>query len=707
VAKPGVFDSILNALGGPNKIVTKDPTTGQSVVTDGPPDRKRAIAHIFAGALEGMFAGLQHAQGPGGALKALGAGGEAGIKLGQEEAAAPQKAADAANARQAALTKQQQDAQLFQHKIMASNLDIAAKGRQAYNMGEDAKDKLIATSADQLQKWHDEEDASGAHIFLRDHVPYSQYLQEYQQPGANHGTTYAHLIDGKTPIIDPKTGEPKTDKDGNVLTEYTVAVVDPKATVKVPAEVVDEAARTGYPVPGYTPGSHEGDFQMSALDAANLMHHHAGVSNFESAVGEVNKTLGLNGGNALDANKLLQTNPQLGAAMYPLAQHWDGRPESLASALQKMQAPDKNGKVNQANASAALAITAALGGGEQLSRFDATAKGNVKAAEELPEDQQKAALKNAGENANAQRAEGRANAKQQQKDAATQGYVEMPDGRTMISNKAAAEAAGYPFQEMKPGDINKDKTAMRMLNDVQLNTSRYTRAAQVYANPQTQLTYHGKPVSPQNPVYTQGKLSLIGIKNSIKDPDSLRASDTQNFNVLMNKAGYADINASISAGGHIELPVLTAYGESLSREINSEAYNELSDQAKDMYDGYVRTMSSIPMYQKAVTQIGRLPETMMNLELANIAHPGMGAANVVRKQQQFQENIARVSQGFPENMVGVPHPSQVRREVESQGQQPAPAAAAQPGGGAKTDPFAAFGGKLRTPAAAPAETGNQ
>jgi hypothetical protein len=248
------------------------------------------------------------------------------------------------------------------------------------------------------------------------------------------------------------------------------------------------------------------------------------------------------------------------------------------------------------------------------------------------------------------------------------GYLERPDGTVWIGNEAVAKENNLPFEAMKPGDINKDKQAMRQLNDVQLNTSRYTHAAAIYANPNTVLTYRGKPVSSSNPVQTQGLGSIIGLTGTVSTPEDLRARDNTNLNTLMNNAGWADMSAAISHGGHIELPIISAFSQSLSRQINSRAYAELSDQGKELYDGYVRTMSAIPAYQKALTQIGRSNKEMLDLELANIAHPGMAPSDIVRKQGQFQENIDRAADGFPRNMVGIKHPAQTRREVEAEGQ---------------------------------------
>ena len=250
------------------------------------------------------------------------------------------------------------------------------------------------------------------------------------------------------------------------------------------------------------------------------------------------------------------------------------------------------------------------------------------------------------------------------------GYLEKPDGTVWIGSKGDAESAGLPFEAMKPGDIQKDKQAMRQLNDVQMNASRYTRAAQIYSQSQNSLTYHGKPVSADNPVHPQGALDLVGLGGKIITSAALRERDNTNLNTLMNKAGYADINASLSAGGHIEVPAITAFGESLSREINSRSYNELSDQAKDLYDGYLRTLSAVPAYIKVLTTIGRSNKEILNLELANIKHPGYAPGDILRGQEAFQQNIDKAADGFPRNMVGVPHPSDTRRAIEKNGGNP-------------------------------------
>src|SRR5208282_548285 len=78
-------------------------------------------------------------------------------------------------------------------------------------------------------------------------------------------------------------------------------------------------------------------------------------------------------------------------------------------------------------------------------------------------------VKESAEEAKEARAEARKNRQ-------TQGYAEDENGQVYITNKADAVAKGHTFEEMKPGDINKDKQGMRMLNDVQDSTTTYTEA---------------------------------------------------------------------------------------------------------------------------------------------------------------------------------------------------------------------------------------
>ena len=142
---------------------------------------------------------------------------------------------------------------------------------------------------------------------------------------------------------------------------------------------------------------------------------------------------------------------------------------------------------------------------------------------------------------------------QERKDKSTTVYAEDENGQIIKTSKVDADKRGLVSEEMKAGDINKDRQALRMLNDVQINTSRYTKAASVY--------------------------SSAGLT------DEQRKSDRDNISKMLNKSGMYDMEASISDGGHITIPVLTAKTEAASRLARSDEYKALSREGKELYDG--------------------------------------------------------------------------------------------------------------------------
>lgn len=232
----------------------------------------------------------------------------------------------------------------------------------------------------------------------------------------------------------------------------------------------------------------------------------------------------------------------------------------------------------------------------------------------------------------AERVAGAPEAAQARKDARTMGYALDANGNLAYMSKADADKIHSTFEEMKTTDVKADRTALRQLDDVQLNTSRYTKAANDYA---------------------AANLSK-----------AQKASDNTGLDDLLNKAGIADLKL----GGllEVDLPLLSSATEALSRESKSESYNKLTPQGKDLYDGYLRTMSAIVAYQKALTGIGRTNKETLDLELNNIANPTMRPEDILRKQGQFQENIDTAAQGFPSNLPGIKLPKQVRDETEGQ-----------------------------------------
>jgi hypothetical protein len=230
----------------------------------------------------------------------------------------------------------------------------------------------------------------------------------------------------------------------------------------------------------------------------------------------------------------------------------------------------------------------------------------------------------------AERVAGAPEAAQARKDAHTMGYAMDETGQLKYMSKADADAIHSTFEEMKSGEVNKDRQALRQLNDVQKNTSMYTKAAKDYQN---------------------ANLSAV-----------TRADDQARIHDILNKAGIADFK--LKGLIDVDLPLISALSEGLSRESKSDAYLGLSPQGKALVDGYIRTMASIPAYQKALTGIGRTNKEMLDLELQNIANPSMDPRDISRKQAEFQENIDRATEGFPTNLPGLKTPKQVREETE-------------------------------------------
>jgi hypothetical protein len=227
-------------------------------------------------------------------------------------------------------------------------------------------------------------------------------------------------------------------------------------------------------------------------------------------------------------------------------------------------------------------------------------------------------------------AESRERRAEDRKDRGVPVYAEDENGQTILTNKYMAQLKNQAYEIATPGDINKDRQATRQLNDVQLNVSRYTKAATEAAK--TEPT----------------------------------TEDYVNMHSILNKAGALDLNIAIGEGGSIKIPILSSMIEGLNREVNSEAYHDLSPQAKSLIDGYIRSLSAVPAYQKALTGIGRSNKEMLDLELANIPNPTMKPADIQRKLGQFQENIDRASEGFPK-LPGLKTAKQTRSETENQG----------------------------------------
>ena len=639
VQKPGIFDTILNVLGGGNKQVSIDPASGRRVVTEGPPDRKRAIAHIFAGALEGMFAGLQNSQGPGGALKALGAGGQAGVNLGNQENQDQEQRAQQQFQRQQQMSKDTQEQQLKQAQTFETNQRAILTGRQSWNLGEAAKDKNIANNQPVLDAAHADETAGGGQIVKRSGIPYSQLMDEHSADGARHGTSNVYLIDGKRPILDPKTGEPKKDEFGDEQTEYTFSELDPHAQVKVPASMLDDAVEHGYNVPGYTPHtSVQTELQMPVHAAANLAHYMSGISNFSELTDKINSTLGLKGGAALDPTGIAKSMPQLGNALYTVSQHWDGKPSTLVASLDKMQAGG-----DPAAAAAARTLTTAIGG-DRLDEFAEKLSNDKEAAKEAAKEGAKEPFEEAKENRVAARQDARDDAR-----------AHKNDDQLVI----AGEPGQQQTQVMRKGEL-----------------------------PQGWVQYPLK--DPQALAGTVARFNDVQTK--VNDlADFVQKGGMAHIQPGLVGDAIAEINKDVKIGAFgAELP--TARFNALLDQENYKAMNQASRDFVRAYGFAREALTQLPAIQ-TFGKSNRINDTQLKASLALLPdHRMAGNTQAAMDQMQALQNVLDpLRKSIPQGLPGATMlPSFLERGQQQQ--QSAPAGAGQQ---AQPDPFAAFGGKLR------------
>jgi hypothetical protein len=194
-------------------------------------------------------------------------------------------------------------------------------------------------------------------------------------------------------------------------------------------------------------------------------------------------------------------------------------------------------------------------------------------------------------------------------------------GQQVFTTRADANAKGLQTPtKVTAAQADKDKSALTMFNDVQMNASKYTVAARDYAK-------NGGDYSHDGPLLA---------KLTSENP----------FNV---------------STGAIDLHLPAA--DIMNNIENSKAYTALTPGGKQLMDGWLRANAAVPAYQKGLTGIGRANKEMMDLELKNIGSPILGMDDVLRKQQAFQENIDQAAHRFP-IFQDVKQPRQVRQEIE-------------------------------------------
>ena len=188
----------------------------------------------------------------------------------------------------------------------------------------------------------------------------------------------------------------------------------------------------------------------------------------------------------------------------------------------------------------------------------------------------------------------------------------------VMTTRPEAQANGYtnpvPVNE---GQVSKETDARAMINDVQLNKSRYLSAMnQVYSEPMT----------------TAQKTALTALT-----PEKL-GIDLGHFFSL-------------------ELP------DVMQKVTNATAFSQLSPAQKQAVVGYYSTLASVPAAQKALTNIGRGNKEMMDLELRTIPTPLMDQGTLNTMLDRFQGNIDQTAHKTV-RMPGMPSTADIRSQYE-------------------------------------------
>ena len=235
---------------------------------------------------------------------------------------------------------------------------------------------------------------------------------------------------------------------------------------------------------------------------------------------------------------------------------------------------------------------------------------------------------------------------EKRKDEHLMGYAVDKDGKLAYMSKADADKLHSTFEEVKATEVNKDRQAIRQLNDVQQNVSRYRTA-----------------------------------QNAIKE--NIPASAASAMAAILSDKGIG--------------PKLEVFGVGIDTgQVNdilkgtekAALWNKLSDPQRDLVASYLRAKSSVIAYQKALTGIGRTNKEQLDIEMEQLPTPYVGATVGNKQLDAFQENIDRATEGFPTNLPGLKSPAQVRAESEK------PKEAAAPGPGSAKFHYAGGKGEI-------------
>jgi hypothetical protein len=192
----------------------------------------------------------------------------------------------------------------------------------------------------------------------------------------------------------------------------------------------------------------------------------------------------------------------------------------------------------------------------------------------------------------------------------------------VMTTRPEAQANGYTNPvAITEGAVSKETDARAMINDVQLNKSRYLTAMnKVYSEPMT----------------TAQKTALVSLA-----PEHLGIDLGKYFS--------------------LELP------DVMQKVTNATAFSQLSPSQKQAVVGYYATLASVPAAQKALTNTGRGNKEMMDLELRTIPTPLMDKGTFGAMLDRFQGNIDQTAHKTV-RLPGMPSTADIRGQYEGTAQ---------------------------------------
>lgn len=224
------------------------------------------------------------------------------------------------------------------------------------------------------------------------------------------------------------------------------------------------------------------------------------------------------------------------------------------------------------------------------------------------------------EDAQANIAENRAQRQQQQDEKQVIAYDPKTKERSLMTAGEARQRGLTVKSEAKAGDEEKAGEFNAQANDVQMNTSRYRTAM-----------------------------------NQVRTPFS--KTDTLNATQIL-----ASPPAQSYLLGQIGFGTLT---DQLTQGDRAKAWNALPPDKQAAIVGYLRMRGSAIAYQKMLTNQGRTSKEGLDIELANIPSPILGATVANKQLDAFQENIDVAAQRAV-RLPWMETPKDVRTRIEGQ-----------------------------------------